>query len=137
MQRLLPCAELSSVNEIKPQAVLVLVVVLYLDATQIQVFGDRPSIFGIAVTEKLVYFGPVLILKHALQIQLIGLTFYRDAGFSLVGIIESLQLFTQGSLNSISSPFRLLIGWLIVTFHSVSGLSTECVSRLCTRSNMQ
>ena len=98
MQRPLPCVKLWSVgrSEIKPQAVFVLVVVPHLNAAQIQIFGNRSSVFGIAVTQKLVHFGPVLILEHALQTTLLGLAFYRYAGFSHIGIIESLGVFHQG-----------------------------------------
>ena len=83
-----------SQSEIGRQALFVLVhvVVAHLDAAQIQVFGSCSSVFGIAVANKLVDFGPVLILKHALRIQLIGLTFYRDTGFSYMEIIESLRV---------------------------------------------
>ena len=63
--------------EIEPQAILV--VVTHLDAAQIQVFSDRLSAFIIAVAKKFVNLRPMLILKHALRIQLIGFTFDRHA----------------------------------------------------------
>ena len=70
------------------------------------------AFFGIPVAKKLVDFGPVLILKHALRIQLIGLTFYHDAGFCHVGIIESLQVFHRGIFKQYQYAFEAL-DWLI------------------------
>ena len=56
--------------------------------------------------KKLARFGPVLVFKHTLRVQLVRFTFHRDAGFNDMRIIESLRVFDRGTSKENQNAFE-------------------------------